>query len=506
LFKNSVITVASKVFLERAFEVYPILKTDINLRVLFCHIVHNMYTLDGDALLTAELLAEIEGKQKQFKAKNYVAGGFIASFSTYVLPIKLKQYSNGYTTNYKAGKARKGSIQLPLELEQLYKLEHKDFVYIRTLKPLKRESKKVRYDIQHQQELEANEVIPLTPQQAILLDYMNGLSSNKFATLRKYIPQAKVVAQSLEKEASRTSALKILDNIQLCPKPFYKPSKRGATHRIFSANSFLNLPKKVRKVFTQDWIEMDLEQAQLRVLTSLWNVKPMKEFIATGKSLWAELINYIQVLFPNKLSYSNKEDIKTILKKMIYSTCYGMASNNLKREFKESFEELYGLDYKEYIPKQLLSNGKLRRYSLGNYLINHPLLKPFLQARSKHMARIKYYEGMNSPYGWVPLEKGQNPSSVLATVAQAYEQRLMEPFIKVARDSIYIKNGKRTDKLQIMGYLHDGLFLHVKDKSRIDSYMNKIKSEFKKLKEQKILNIDISLSYSYLDKKEVIYI
>jgi hypothetical protein len=96
-----------------------------------------------------------------------------------------------------------------------------------------------------------------------------------------------------------------------------------------------------------------------------------------------------------------------------------------------------------------------------------------------------------------------NPSAVLATIGQAYEQKLMEPIFNLAKEAIHTDTrGYKTARFQIMGWLHDGAFVHVQDKKSISWYLNKLLKSWDLLSTE--LDISISIALAYKSKKMII--
>lgn len=506
----STITTIPKAFIQTSFTLFPILRKDKELRKLYCY-VFNQQLKHQKVVLSTKVLAYIEGKESQYKNRNYNGKAFLDRFESSVMPIYFKDF-DGRDYNYTKGKAREGTINPEQLLIDNWNFSlHGTHVYIDTLKDFSRDSSKAQARIKREKKELVSKVEPICKHQEELLNYLNDLPSHRFKHIIKHIPEASDITNTLSNERSKTSTHIKLNNIQNCPKPFYAPSSKGRTHRVFG-DSFLTLPKKVRTVLTQDWFELDLEQAQLRILASWWKCQPVIEFLNTGKSLWKELQQYIYKILPKDITFSQEqlEELKTTNKKLIYSSCYGMGLRNLKSNYKEAFDKIfpsYNISvFKSIKGKITLKDGSIkttRKLSLGEYIVSHPLISALLSERQKWIHKVKQDGGAQSPYGFIPLLKGMNPSAVLATIGQAYEQKLMEPIFNLAKEAIHTDSrGYKTARFQIMGWLHDGAFVHVQDKKSISWYLNKLLKSWALLSTE--LGISISIALAYKSKKMII--
>lgn len=506
----STITTIPKAFMQVSFTLYPVLKKDKELRRLYCYVM-NQYIKHGKVVLSAKVLAHIEGKESLHKNKNYCAKAFLDRFESSIMPINFTSYGNS-DYSYIQGKAREGTINPQQILIDNWNFSiHGPRIYVDTLRDYSRDSSRAQARFKREKEQLVSKVEPLTEYQRDLLSYLNNLPPHRFNHMLKHLPEAKKVTSTLETPRSRTSTYSKLSDISDCSKPFYAPSVRGRTHRIFG-DSFLTLPKKVRNVLTQDWFELDLEQAQLRILASWWQCQPVIDFLDSGKSLWKELEDYIRLILPpnTHISPEQLEELKAANKKLIYSSCYGMGLRNLKSNYKEAFDEIfpsYSIPLTKSIRgKKVLKDGSTRttrKLSLGEYITSHYLINALLSERQKWIHKVKQEGGAHSPYGFVPLLKGMNPSAVLATIGQAYEQKLMEPIFQLANKSFGLDSRNyKTSKVQIMGWLHDGAFVHFQEKKSVQYEINKLLKAWNNLSLE--LGISISISISFKGHKWII--
>jgi hypothetical protein len=484
------IKIVPKEFLEVSYKLYPQLKKDISLRKLFCHMVNQMITNKNKyAILNARLLAHIENKIPQYQSRNYVASTLLSKFDKHITKITYTTNLFGDTYNYTKGEARRGVINIPQVLIDLYLDKKDERVYVESNRKFSKDSSVAKQKMREEQLGIVNKYEPLNQPQKELLDYLNNLPSNRFSKCLEYIPEAKIKAEELTNERAKRRATKLLEQIELTPQPFYKPSERGCTQRVFG-DSYLHLNKELRNIVCSDWMEIDIEQAQLRILARIWEIPEVTEYLDSKKSLWKDLIQYVQNIYPVQFSSLDKSELKVLLKRFIYSSCFGMSLTKLKKTFKKDCEELLGNTYNMSIVKKN-KNGKDIKLSLGEYLICHKVIRPLLVARKKVMKKIKMNKGASSPYGWITL-KG-SVISVMANVAQSVEQLLMMPIVNTCKQTEVVRNNKTTSEIQIMGYIHDGAYLKVRKQSEWKRWIKHMYQQWGKMCKQLGMNIDLSI-------------
>lgn len=493
------LTIVPKQFLEVSYKLYPILKKDVSLRKLYCHIVNQMVTnKKGFAILHAKLLSKLEGKESQHASKNYVASKLLSKFEEHVTKIRYTTNFFGDVYNYSKGEARRGVIDIPPQLITLFKDRSDERVYIESNRKFSKKSSTAKQKIKKAQKALVEEYTPLNEPQRQLLTYLNNQPSNRYKKCLDYLEEAKAKAEELVSPVGKERARKLLEQIETVPQPFYKPSTSGHTQRIFG-NSFLQLNKEIRSIICKDWIEIDIDQAQLRILSRIWNIPEVANYLDSQRNLWEDLIQYIQGLYNFEFGPLDKGDLKGILKRFIYSCCFGMTLTNLKATFKEECEEYLGTDYQINLTKKN-KNAKDVRLSLGEYLLCHPLIRPLIKARTKVMRKIKREGGANSPYGWIKLDRGV--ISVMANVAQNVEQMLMTPIINASIASeTEAGRGTKTTECQIMGYLHDGAYLKIRRQSEWKRWVKHMYKAWIKLCSKLEMNLDISISINDIKYK-----
>lgn len=239
-------------------------------------------------------------------------------------------------------------------------------------------------------------------------------------------------------EEQRRQYFKILGNIELQHKPYYKFSRQKKTDRIFSHNdSVLLLPSEVRNILCEGLYDVDLKSAHLFIAAWLWDSDDALETLSQdGYCVWDELIEYCRPLFEeNGLVVPEKgtvlyDRVKGGIKMMLYSTVYGMDESAMQAKVTKALQGTLGS-------------------KVGKHLKTHPLILELLEARNEKLQSLKPGDTLEAPTGIeieveITLEEEKEgdkenkdkvgPKSAVATQAQAYEQELMSILIDVAED------------------------------------------------------------------------
>jgi len=481
-------------FIEKSIEVYPILGEDIGLRRMYCYISMQIIKNKGSRkiVLPAKVLEKIEGKNrgKHFRAKEY-----IEKFSELVIPLEIKEITlnpkGGEPVkceySYKYRKAREVECiksKRYEELLELIKVGDKR-VYIDTLKELRRD-RVGKYKSSNDVVRQIDESLSKSDRLQIeLLNLLNRLPNNRFTSVvSKGMPKLEEKIKHSENKHLANYVEQLLDEIAINPKPIYKPSERGLTSRIFTSNSYLNLPRDMREMLLEDCIKVDIRSSQFAIIAQLWGIKSIIEFLDNGGSLWEELFRWLGLENENA---TNRAIIKDAMKRFTYSAIYGMAKGRLQYNFRtEVLESIPDLKLEKRSP-----SGK--RHSLGIYLSQHPFFKELFTQRGTYINKIKKDKGILCPDGkWLSLE-GTTPQSLLACMAQRAEMIAMEPLIEImkAEEAKSHIHKDRTNKFLCMGWLHDGVYIKT-PKKEISMWISRLMSISSRLKDSIGLSYDIS--------------
>jgi len=276
-----------------------------------------------------------------------------------------------------------------------------------------------------------------------ILDYLNNLPPPLFtkrATLNH--AAAEKVADSLTNERAREQQLGYLKSIYEQPQPFYEPSSKGNTARLFGVNGSLPaLKREVRNTWIKGWHKADLRSAQLAISARLWNVTEVVEFLAKKeKTIWQSLYEHFD------LNEEEAQRAKPALKNALYAMCYGMGRKNLV----------------EKIEKELGEAGIQRD---GRLFTKHPLVKALMKGRNRTIQQIRKAGGGRTCFGkWISTAH-LAPHRIAAQISQAIELKIIHPLFVCA---------KNTNDFTITLFLHDGVAIHFTDKSKVTRWKRRL--------------------------------
>ena len=296
--------------------------------------------------------------------------------------------------------------------------------------------------------------------QHCLLNYMNGQSSNRYARLiRRNIEHALQAAATLDDEGDRLRRLQHLRQIQIQPKPFYQPSKKKRTVRIFPLNDhFVGLPKDIRRALTRGCLECDLTNAQLAIASAAWDVPLLNECLVDtderSRPAWPRLFAAAGLDHGVLVETDEYGPLKAALKTAIYAILFGMSERGVRWVLGRTLR---------------LSEYATPWKAAGRFL-SDPLLQELFSARQMQLDRIVAAGGATDCFGtWYPVEQvdvdastpEEGARSVLASIMQAWELRLLEGIIRDACN----EHDKKRPKYRILAWQHDGFTVDI-DKDR----------------------------------------
>lgn len=260
-----------------------------------------------------------------------------------------------------------------------------------------------------------------------VLDYFNKLPPHRFTKLiKKNLAGALAVANSLDDRRVRDMELRILQGIADNPQPFYAPSTKERTVRIFGVlECIVSLKRAVRLALTRGNSEADLVSSQLAICAKVWNIREIGDFLASGKSIWVHLCE--------QLGYTaaDKGWLKDALKEPLYAACYGMPKPKVQAMFTRNLNE------------KGIRKG-------GARVLGSPLMTALLGARARMVEQIQAAGGGLTCFGkWIELSQAVDAYSILAQQAQAVELRLLSPLIKLASE--------HPDEFTVLLWQHDGV-------------------------------------------------
>ena len=453
----------SKEFRDLFKATYPGLDISISYWRFMCYLLFGKLDKTTNLPLLDEWhVAKSEQKVDILKNNNYNVEKFLLMFQSDVMDEETFSWSGW---NYKKAQARVAYVTFPKHIEPLIEEERmsrvKGNVYFETGKKVNAVAEKVgRYLIQQEMLTYVNEAIP---EAQPLLHYMNDLSVRPFAkVIKANFNNAFNLALEIEDPIKKRAQVELLITIQETLQPFYKPSSKGHTDRIFPGNcSIPMLKREIRKELTKGWYEFDLANSQLALVAKMWQITEIENFLKKGGKIWKDLFTFYGFNQAElKLADIKKHDaIKDIFKTNLYSLMYGMLKSNVIKNVTESFEEfdIAGAGYKYF---------------------NHPIIKALYKARETKLKELNNLESTTTVFGEVlnitgdKTKKGtasrkrqERIRSIMAHQAQSLELYLLLPVVDLA---------KSTNDFQITLWMHDGFSVNFSDPSKLNYWTNKI--------------------------------
>ncbi len=425
-------------------------------------------------VLSRDLIRKIEGEKD---TAFYSAEKFLESFSRDVFSIKWSDSASSINRARTLISADTPSaMETIVEWEQGRKHKHKEGVFFSTGQPFtQRVQNKQRLD--QQQEALKEMAKARVPEARRLLNYLNNLPPRTFYNILKNMPEAQNKARKLDKDSSRQ--LNLLKTISDYYQPFYAPVSKS--DRLYAINpSILSLQRDVRIALTKGWVEFDLQNAQLAIVATMWDIPELKDYLSRGNSIWPYLIK--------NLNLSSKD--KPILKDAIYPIVFGSSKKNVELKL----SQLGG-----HIPTKFFEL---------------PLIQELWKKRRKEIQKIYACGGGDTVFGvWLPIigrdkkERYRSVCSILSQQCQAIELKLLFPVIGLAE-----KYQDNNHGYLITVWQHDGFSVYFKDKKMIkklsQELINAVGKQAKKLGTHTKLEASPALtdlagqaSYSWLKKR-----
>jgi len=437
----SVVRYCSQWFRDEILRLYPALDSkpgrwEFLQYLIYCQ--HFDFATDN-LVASAKVVSEWMDKEKSFHQNNFSVRDVAEDFSEHVFRVAL----SGYVYEPSRGRCESRIVlsRFPKEVEGLWEKERRS-----------RRTPRVEF-VTGKRAVNPKRSFTLTsaPEASRLMaEYMNALPTNRFSkAVSAHWEEAAELAASLgEMHTPEGRQSAVLAQLLTSPKPLYKTTENSA--RIFSATdtSIANLKQCVRDVLCQDWLKCDLASAQYSINYRVWGMEEAGvPFVASPfDTLIADLR-----LTP---------DARPALKKIIYSICFGMST---RRD--PSRENV--CDLANAITPNLWYRMK-----------SHSLVKGLLETRQAQFKQIRETGfALDAWKNAILLEPephdglpGDDVRSVLAQVAQSYEQRLMFEVYRLA-----IQNpGKHG--FSIMVNVYDGLYICVHDASDAEDWKRRISS------------------------------
>ena len=415
--------VCSRSFRQTVLDQHPVLGQDRPLARLFAWIGFGTWLSEPrrELMLPCKLLATLEEREHLLHHGNYQGFAYLTRFRDEVFPIKIRHHNSIFNKSRTLLSADfNPAVEAAVQAERVGDNRGLEQVYFVGGGPVSpRRQNSVREGLR----LEALRLADGAGSNDAgrLLKYLNSRTSHRYTKILKNIPAAMDAASAIPENAARRHAQDLLLAIERQPMPYYQPSARGRTVRIFGyTESVLGLKKSVRRALTPDWTEMDLRGSQAAILATDWDIPSLRVFLRRGDSLWDYLFT--------RLGLPKDDQVKAALKEAVYATAFGM-------------EEIH-------VARRLSRAIGIR--GLGKRFCTAPLVRDILDARGRVMAETEQAEGRFNAYGkWLSTAEF-SVASILAQCAQAVEMRLLSPVIDLAETH----GGK--SGFSIMLWQHDG--------------------------------------------------
>jgi hypothetical protein len=258
-----------------------------------------------------------------------------------------------------------------------------------------------------------------------LLEELNR-KSEVFLEVRSAVPALRQSAARLHgvNRVRLLHDLQALLQVEVMPQPFYFPVER--TSRIYSTG-FNNLSRELRHDLEamMGWHSFDLRNAQLGIVSRLWNCPVLGELLAKRSSTWETLLKDLGLAQVHK----------PILKQAVYATIFGAGKSRIAMIFDESEVS-----------------------DCTRIFLEHPAVLELLEKRDKRLVEIKSKREVTDAYGRRRRLRGKGqgatalvtPRSLLAAEVQSYEMWLLVDPIKQ-----FVESGD----VKLVGFLHDGFTL-----------------------------------------------
>lgn len=456
----------STIFLLALQKQYPGLNKKVSYKRFMRYLIFGLKeTLTGLSLIDGYHVAKANNRVPAFRSNNHTGKKFLLKFQKDVMTPETFYWSGW---DYEKGQARIAYIKFHGHIQELIDKEirmvttnFKDKVYFDTGKKVQDYTRKVDRELIKQEAFTYFEFA--VPEAKPLLSYMNNLSVRPFIKVIKANMDAALgKAIKIEEPIKMRTQLEILATLSEDLQPFYKPSEKGHTDRIFPCNySIPMLRREVRKVLTRGWYEFDLANSQLAIIAKLWNIKSVQDFLKTNTSIWPELFkhykcNYQTLKLKDELKYNTMKDV---FKTSLYSLVYGMSKSYLSKEITNDLKHL-GIN------------------KAGSHFFNHPLIQAICKARDLKIEEMNNLTQVTTIFGKERLIKGSKTlkglptkerldciNSILAHQAQALELYILLPVVELA---------STTKDFYITLWQHDGFSVHFTDKTKIDRWIPRI--------------------------------
>lgn len=415
---------------------FPALAQDEQLRALLAYFIWSSFRLeDGSVVVNREVLMRCAGT----KNRSFNGRALLDRFSEAVLPLHITGELNEATGelrewHWMEGKARQLFVMWTDEalaaIEQeraLPVMERREMYFVSGLAfTRKSRTRAVQEAVEEAACTGKEPAVKLK-----LLTTLNGLPSNRFASLEERIAE---VEERIRRELpahKQAQQLGVLQNIAETLKPVYGAVEN--THRLYeTTGGFTFIKSEYRAVLAPSWQEYDLEASQLRIAAYRWCVEGLKGLFEVAQKPWPILLRGLGV----------GAEFKPLLKDFTYGVAYGAGRNGLLEVAEVAARDAVDGD-------DLLFEETFSRYAaLVDEFLKLPLIVDLMAGRDRALLALQQKrrngEAVIDDLG-EPVPNSVPPLKVLVRLNQATELRIAAAGALVA-----------AEEGVLMAWQHDG--------------------------------------------------
>ena len=492
----------SKNFRDKIIKVYPACATEISyMRFIQYRLFSNNWEDKSKNLIKIPryALAYCEGKLKQLAGKNYKGHLFLQEFKRDV------QYIDWSDWSYEKGECRVAEFPIDKNIEWLLTLDvHKDYqnegerFYLIsglkfTTKNRNAELKAAREKLQDElDEVRQSRNIKQVAAKIWTHLYTNSRDKHLLKVIDANID---VVEAAIDNridliETKKKAYLELVDVIREGTIPMLHGVKNSC--RLYeSGASITGLPRQYRKMLCKGWTEFDIKSSQLAIVSSMWNISSIHQFLTNKNNVWDLFFNEFPV------SEDEYDETKRFFKESLYSIVFGKKEANIAKEYDVWFGEGAGLKFSNiWLVRDLFD----AREAEITRLANKPGGRHYSPAAAVMPTSNSYFKtgmslGEQKKYkqtGIMPHSQRKRITSVMAQEVQMIEMAILNPVIDLA--------AKNSKNYVITLWQHDGFSVKFLDTSKRDKYTKVIKNGFQaNLNRMKgTLNIPTYLEHEHL--------
>ncbi len=261
--------------------------------------------------------------------------------------------------------------------------------------------------------------------------------------------------------------LRCLEAIKETSRPRYFVSPNSP--RLFPISDHLTaLTADVRRTLLEGLVEVDLVSCHLAILAKILDLKRVRTFLEGKESIWDYLFRTMRLQSVAKEAPLRKR-IKDVLKQEgLYPALYGRQRGQIIQCVDDRLTDaLVGTAHA----------GKLT--GIGRRFVQDPMISEILSATADKLREIGRSGSLldvdgrrialPTHHGDIQLSLKANPKTALCYAAGVIELKLMTAIVR-------LQQKQQSRRFQILLWQHDGVSLHIKDKSRVERVLGEIKT------------------------------